>query len=47
MVKEEQWWQKSTCYDIKFIEKFLKGEKQKPVKIIDTFKLQKQIEDKL
>lgn len=39
MNKIRQWWQKSTCYDIKFIEKFLTEEKQEPVKIIDTFKL--------
>lgn len=39
MNKVKQWWQKTVFFDIKFIKK-LKKEKQKPVKIIDTFKLQ-------
>lgn len=43
MVKEEQQWQKATCYDIKFLQEFLRGEKREPVKIIDSFKLQEQI----
>ena len=44
MKKKEQWWQKSTCYDIKFIEEFLKEDtQQKVIKVIDTFKLQQAI----